>query len=123
MLKLTKTNAQDTRVIIVVLQVGAVKIYVAAVEALRKKERQDETQFTTKIDVFLSLTPPLPTLNADILFCCRFFLNLTLCMTKLRVLVLCFPYFTDNFNGPDFVHNCSFPSNKHVHVIRKVVLQ
>jgi len=29
-----------------------VKIYVAAVEALRKKERQDETQFTTKIDGF-----------------------------------------------------------------------
>jgi hypothetical protein len=29
-----------------------VKIYVAAVEALRKKERQDETQFTTKIDSF-----------------------------------------------------------------------
>jgi hypothetical protein len=27
-----------------------VKIYVAAVEALRKKERQDETQVTTKID-------------------------------------------------------------------------
>jgi hypothetical protein len=27
-----------------------VKINVAAVEALRKKERQDETQFTTKID-------------------------------------------------------------------------
>jgi len=26
-----------------------VEIYVAAVEALRKKERQDETQFTTKI--------------------------------------------------------------------------
>jgi hypothetical protein len=37
-----------------------VKIYVAAaaVEALRKqKERQDETQFTTKIDGFLSLIP------------------------------------------------------------------
>jgi hypothetical protein len=34
----------------VVVQVGTVKIYVAAaVEALRKKERQDETQFTTKI--------------------------------------------------------------------------
>jgi hypothetical protein len=31
----------------VVVQVGAVKIYVAAVEALRKK-RGDETQFTTK---------------------------------------------------------------------------
>jgi hypothetical protein len=26
-----------------------VKIYVAAVEELRKNERQDETQFTTKI--------------------------------------------------------------------------
>jgi hypothetical protein len=31
-----------------------VKIYVAAMEVLRKKkERQDETQFTTKIDGFL----------------------------------------------------------------------
>jgi hypothetical protein len=28
------------------------KIFVAAVEALRKKEGQDETQFTTKIDDF-----------------------------------------------------------------------
>jgi hypothetical protein len=34
-----------------------VKIYVAAVEALRKKGREDETQFTTKIDGFLSFTP------------------------------------------------------------------
>ncbi len=31
------------------------KIYVAAVEALRKKERGDETQFTTKIDGETSL--------------------------------------------------------------------
>jgi hypothetical protein len=37
-----------------------VKIHAAAaVEALREKERQDETQFTTKIDGFLSFTPPL----------------------------------------------------------------
>ncbi len=38
-------NAQGSRLIIVVVQlVVAVKIYVAAaVEALRKKERQDET--------------------------------------------------------------------------------
>jgi hypothetical protein len=34
-----------------------VKIYAAAVEALKKKERQDETQFTTKIDGFLSFNP------------------------------------------------------------------
>jgi hypothetical protein len=43
--------------IIVVVQLGAVKIYAALVEALRKKERQDETQFTTKIDGFLSFIP------------------------------------------------------------------
>jgi NADH:ubiquinone oxidoreductase subunit 6 (subunit J) len=48
MLKLS-INAQGSRVITVVVQVGAVKIFVAAVEALRKKERGDETQFTTKI--------------------------------------------------------------------------
>jgi hypothetical protein len=42
-------NEQGLRVIIVVVQAGAVKIYVAAVQALRKKESQDETQFTTKI--------------------------------------------------------------------------
>jgi hypothetical protein len=45
------------RVIIVVVQVGAVKIYVAAVEALRKKEREDETQFTIKIGGKTSLDP------------------------------------------------------------------
>jgi hypothetical protein len=48
-------NAQGSRVIIVVVQVGAVKIYVAAVQALRKKETLDETQFTTKIGVKTSL--------------------------------------------------------------------
>jgi hypothetical protein len=35
-----------------------VEIYVAAMEALRQKERQDETQFTTKIDGFLNFNPP-----------------------------------------------------------------
>jgi hypothetical protein len=33
------------------------KIYVVAVEALRKKERKGEFQFITKIDGFLSLEP------------------------------------------------------------------
>jgi len=42
-------HAQGSRLIRVVVQVPAVKIYVAAVQALRKKESQDETQFTTKI--------------------------------------------------------------------------
>jgi hypothetical protein len=48
MLKLT-FNEQGSRVIITLVQVGAVKIYGAVAEALGKKERQDETQFTTKI--------------------------------------------------------------------------
>jgi hypothetical protein len=42
-------NAEGSRLIILVVQVGAVQIYVAAVEAIRKKERHDETQFITKI--------------------------------------------------------------------------
>jgi hypothetical protein len=44
-------NAQGSRLIIVAFQVGAVKIYVATVEVLKKKERQVETQFTTKTEV------------------------------------------------------------------------
>jgi hypothetical protein len=46
-----------------------VKVYVAAVAAFRKKERQDETQCTTKIDGFLSFRDEL---NANVLFW-RFF--------------------------------------------------
>jgi hypothetical protein len=42
----SKFNPRGSRLVI------AVKIYVAAAKALRKKERQDETQFTTKIDDF-----------------------------------------------------------------------
>ncbi len=42
-------NAQGSRVIIVVVQVGAVKIYVAVVNALRESKRSDEIHFTTKI--------------------------------------------------------------------------
>jgi hypothetical protein len=45
------------RVIIAGVQVGAGKIYVRAVEALMKKERQDATQFTIKIAGKTSLGP------------------------------------------------------------------
>jgi hypothetical protein len=41
------------------VQVGAVKIYAATLEVLRKKETRDETQFTTKIDGKTSLGPSL----------------------------------------------------------------
>jgi hypothetical protein len=50
-------NAQDLRLIVIVVLVGTVNIYVAAVEALRKKERGDETQFTTKVGGKTSLGP------------------------------------------------------------------
>jgi hypothetical protein len=46
-------NAQGSRLIIIIVQLGLVKIYVAVMEALKKKERQDETQFTTKFDGFI----------------------------------------------------------------------
>ncbi len=49
-------NVQGSRGIVVAVDIGAVKIYVAAVEALRKKERQGETQETIK-NGFLSFTP------------------------------------------------------------------
>jgi hypothetical protein len=49
-------NAQGSRVIIVVVLVIAVNIYVAAVQVLSENERQDETEFTTKIDGFLEFT-------------------------------------------------------------------
>ncbi len=50
-------NTQGSRLIMVVVQVRTVKIYVAAVQALKKKESQDETQFTTKIGGKTSLGP------------------------------------------------------------------
>jgi hypothetical protein len=87
-------NARGSKLITVIVQLGAVKIYVAAaVAAFRKKERQDETQFTTKIDGFLSFIPRWMLMHFFGVF---FFWNLNLCMTKLRVLVLCFSCFTDN---------------------------
>jgi len=47
-------NGQGSRVIV---QVGAVKIYVAALEALKKKEKGNVTEFTTKIGGKTSWVP------------------------------------------------------------------
>jgi hypothetical protein len=50
--------AQGSRVVIVVVLVGAVKIYVAAMEALRKKERDRvKLSFPQKMMVFLVSSP------------------------------------------------------------------
>jgi hypothetical protein len=40
------------KLIIVLVQVRTVKIYVTIMEVFKKKERQAETQFITKIDRF-----------------------------------------------------------------------
>ncbi len=52
-------NAQGSRGIIVAVQVGAVKIYVTAVEVVRtkKKGRHGETHEPSKLMVFLSFNP------------------------------------------------------------------
>jgi hypothetical protein len=69
-----------------------VKIYVAAVEALSKKEREDKNSITTKMVIWVSPRH----LNGILLFC-WLLLNLTQSMTKLGVMVLSFPYFMDIF--------------------------
>jgi hypothetical protein len=46
---LSAFNAQGLRVIVVIVQEGAVKIYTAAVKALRKKKRQDELSIHSKV--------------------------------------------------------------------------
>jgi len=54
-------NAQGSRGIIVALHVGAAKMYVPAVEWSRSGKRNDrvnKTQEPSKIDGFLSFTPP-----------------------------------------------------------------
>jgi hypothetical protein len=90
MLKLN-IYAQGSRVIVVVLEVGAVKTYVAWMRELGKKERQDETHITITIKGF----QPHSML---VYFFASFFFCFTLFMTKLTILVLCFPYFKDNSN-------------------------
>jgi hypothetical protein len=58
------------------------------VEALREKEKDGETQFTNKIDGFLSFT----LLNANVFFLGSFLFEYhPQFMTKLKVLVLSFP--------------------------------
>lgn len=56
----TRFNAEDSRITLVVVQVEAMNIHVAAVAALKKKERWDETQFTTKLMVFQVPHPSPP---------------------------------------------------------------
>ncbi len=81
--------------IIGVVQVGAVKIYVAAVEALRKKERGGQNRMKLNLPQEWFISELRDPTKANVHFC-RFLKNLTRYQTKLRVLVLCFPGFTQN---------------------------
>jgi hypothetical protein len=85
-----------------------VKIYVAAGEALRKKK--EGVKLRKPSNGFLGFTPAL---NANVFFC-RLFFNLTLCMTKLRVLVLSFP---------DFAHISIVPKLPHLHNVFQQICQ
>jgi hypothetical protein len=58
--------------------IGALKIYVAAVEVLRQKERQDETQFTTKFDGFL-----WP--NSGLWWCFAYFMDNSINIIRTRI--------------------------------------
>ncbi len=96
-------NAQGSRIITaVVVQVRASEnICSSSLEALKKKERQDVTQCTTKIDCFSEFHPPplSPPPWMLMYFICRFLKKSSPpLMTKLRVLMLCFHYFTVKFN-------------------------
>jgi hypothetical protein len=67
----------------------------AAVESRDAQEKGKKPQFLTKVDGFLSFTPCY---MEKYFFFSFYFFNLTPFMTKLRVLVLCFPflYIMDN---------------------------
>jgi hypothetical protein len=82
----------------IVVLPGAVKIYVAAVEALRKRERQDETQFSLPQNNrwFSEFHPSLMLMY---FFFCKFFLNLISCNVQTQGSGCCaFPCFMDNYD-------------------------
>jgi hypothetical protein len=70
-------NARGLILITVVVQLGAVKIYVAGWR--RSGKRKDTIKLSLPPKLLFEFQPPL---NSNVLFW-RFFLNLTLCMTKL----------------------------------------
>jgi hypothetical protein len=56
-------------------------------------KRQGETQFIREIDGFMS--PPLP-FDGNVFFC-KFFLSLTLFITKFTILMLYLNFFTNKY--------------------------
>jgi hypothetical protein len=86
-------NAQGSKLIIVAAHVAVVKTCEAAVEGSGERRVRVKLSLSQKLMVFWGFS----WMNGNVLFLfCRFFLNLTLFMTKLRVPMLCFRYIADN---------------------------
>jgi nicotinamide riboside transporter PnuC len=84
----SSSNAQGSRVIIVVVQVGAVKIYVTTVKALRKKETTGWNSVYYQNWWFSQFQPTLEWLCT--FFFAGFFYKSHPMYGQLRVLLLCF---------------------------------
>ncbi len=89
-------NAQGSRLIIVVVLRSSENI--CSYSGGRVAQEQWKTGWNSVSHQNWWFSEFHPPLNANVLFC-KFFFNLTLCMTKFRVLMLCFSYFTDNSNS------------------------
>jgi hypothetical protein len=87
-------NAQGSKLIVILVQLRTMKNENICNNngSVQGKKKQDEIQFTTKIDGFLNFI--------SYWMLMYFFTGLkkkfTLCMTKFKVLVFCFSYFMDN---------------------------
>jgi hypothetical protein len=91
----TMFNAQGLKVIIIVVLVGNLKIYVTTIKAHQK---YIWIYFTIEIDGFKIFTPCWMLMY----FFARVF-NLALHIIELKVQLLCFPYFMDNFIAYVFI--------------------
>jgi hypothetical protein len=93
-------NAQGSRLIIVVVQLGAVKIYVASSSSggAQEKGKTGSNSVYHQNWWFSSEFSPLVELNANVpsSFLQVCFESRPVYDQTLRVLVLCFSYFTDN---------------------------
>jgi hypothetical protein len=84
-------NAQGLKIIIIVVQVGVVKITCSNSQGAQNKWKIEWNSIYHKNWWFFEFHPSLN------VFFYKFFFSLNLFMTKLRVLMLCFPYFTNNY--------------------------
>jgi hypothetical protein len=84
----TRFNAQGSKIIIIVVHVGAIKIICSNSEGIQEKKK-DKMKLNLPPKLwFLEFHPVSPSLNVNVLFF-KLKKKFTPCMIKLRVLVLC----------------------------------